>query len=224
MGYIQNFLIVTALSIFCWCGQANAYVMTVTNASDEAIKVDTCGWAVVGCSMMQGKIKHILGWKIWSTHTDGNTTYYKNAGADPDLVNNKPVIEPGHTAVLEFTDIDLGVCFDWSNFKIGLKSQGFSMQARSIGIVTGEAMQQLLQSASEITEGISQVGAAGEALGPKGKAAGAAIKGASIIASGAIKASGLNGCGNRSAIVTKVFDEVDGKPHFTGVVKVLVQQ
>src|SRR5690348_9239439 len=118
---------------FFYISSAAAYTFTITNATNEKIRVDPCGWGISGCSMMQGKnVSELSGYRTWKTRREGSTMYFINPGANPYLASTKPTIDPGKTVVLEFTAEDAGVCFDWQNFKVGIEKGGFSMQVRTV--------------------------------------------------------------------------------------------
>jgi hypothetical protein len=208
--------------------EAYAYQISVTNGTDETIKVDVYGWGKAvgpgGPDLMDAGIApfYLFGGRddISTKTVSGATTHWDNAGSSHELASNKAIIPPGGTVELNFSDIYGGYCFDWSNFKVGLQSQNFSMIARSITPVTSDVMSQITNQVASITSGISQVGAGVAAAGGKAAAVGQAIQGASQIANAAVGAAMTNGCGTRSITVIKQTG-ADGKPN--GVIQALLQ-
>ncbi len=185
---------------------ASAYTLRVTNATNEAIGFDINGVGVIGGSMMQGKITHISGKKIWKKVRKGGTTYYKNAGAIPlSRISkiDKPIIQPGDTAVLEFTDIDVGVCFDFSNISVGLQSNNYSMRPREVKFADSASFNSVMDSVEAMGGDISTIGKGVGELDGKAKAVGVALQGIGGIWSKTTKAAKGSGCRNLSMIVVK---------------------
>lgn len=164
---------------------------------------------------MQGKIKLIFepNKKIWDINKAQSTTYYKNAGAVPlhEFSSvRKPILEPGHTAVLEFTDIDSGVCFDFSNVAVGLKSKGYSMRAREIKFADSDEFGKVMDSVEGMGTDISGIGEGVGALGGKAKAVGAALQGIGGLWGKISSAAKGSGCRNISMVVIKT--DISGTP------------
>lgn len=203
-----TFISTIIISLFLLNSLAHAYVVRVTNGTNETIAFDINGVGVYGGSMMQGKIHKILfpNEKIWSKKVAQSTTYYKNAGAVP-LRNfspmNKPLIKPGHTTVLEFTDVDFGICFDFSNVAVGLKSKGYSMRAREIKFADSKEFGNVMDSVEGMGTDISSIGEGVGQLGGKAKAVGAALQGIGGLWGKISSAAKGSGCRNISLVVVK---------------------
>ena len=212
---IEKYTLAIFLSCFLLTSSAQAYVVRVTNGTNEPIAFDINGVAVSGGSMMQGKIKLIFepNKKIWSKKVAQSTTYYKNAGAVPlskFSSVNKPIIEAGHTLVLEFTDIDSGICFDFSNVAVGLKSKGYSMRARDVKFAESAAYSDVMDSVEGMGGDISSVGEGVGELGGKAKAVGAALQGIGGLWGKISTAAKGSGCRNISMVIVKT--DVQGTP------------
>lgn len=188
-------------------GSASAYTLTVVNGTGEDIAFDPGGYGVAGGSMIQGKIKHIFGDKVHNVDKRGNTTYYQNAGAVPNSEfgqYNKPIIQPGHTAVFEFTDLDVGICFDYASQKVGTPSGNYAMIPREVKYADNATINTLISQASSLSGGIKKVG---EGIG-KAESSGAQVAGGVIEGLGDLWEKGVNfatgtGCGNRSMVIVQ---------------------
>ncbi len=188
--------------------KAHAYVARVTNATEGPVAVDLGGVAVIGGSMMRGKIRDAFDpkKKIWKKSVKQATTYYKNAGAVPLKQFSsvgKPIIEPGHTVVLEFTDIDLGICFDFSNVAVGVKNKGYSMRARDIKFADSASFGEVMDAVESMGPDISTVGEGVGQLGGKAKAAGTVLQGIGALWKNTVSAGKGSGCRNISMVIVK---------------------
>lgn len=196
------------LSTMLIAGPASAYTMTIYNGTTEDIVVDVGGYAVAGSSMTQGKIKHIFGDKVHDIQVQDNNTTYDNAGAVPlnqfPGGKNKPLIKPGHVAILKFNDIDAGICFDWGNMRVGTASEGYALRARPVKFPDDETMDKLISSIKSLGSGIKDIGKGTAQLeSPQAKAAGEIIAGAGSMWEHVTTAISLSGCGNRDIVVIK---------------------
>lgn len=102
---------------------ASAYEFSVTNATGEEIAVEIYG---IPFGSMMGGVFPANGLfptqKFWESDF-GNTKTINNAGH----LRGPYKIAANHTVVFKFTNWDIGVCFDLSQVKAGLSSNGFNM-------------------------------------------------------------------------------------------------
>lgn len=123
MKYIQLKFLSLALLMPFTINVANAYTYSFTNGTNKDIKIDFHGEAVVGSSMMQGKIPKTDWLKIY------NDLKYKKNGKNKTLVTNAGAIKApsnipaGNTVSFQFDNLDAGICILPQSVKINGKQQ-----------------------------------------------------------------------------------------------------
>jgi hypothetical protein len=97
---------------------ASAYVFSFTNGTSSDIKVDICGIAKIGCSMMQGTTP---AYSYFSDDQYGKTRRVNNAGH----LKGPQDLAPGETVELNFNSFwDIGFCANLSQVKVGVEGNG----------------------------------------------------------------------------------------------------
>lgn len=143
MNYTNKIIVALLCCAFGYSQQMFGYVFSFTNKTGENIKINFCGVAVGGCSMMQGKIPawHGGGFKDVK---DGATRKVNNAGH----LSGDQLLPNGETVQFNFNGIDFGICIDLANVTVGLESEQFSMQKRQVESNGKEVRSSLCKNAS----------------------------------------------------------------------------
>jgi hypothetical protein len=227
---IKNYLAIVVLGGLCIINPAKAFDLTVTNLTGEAIAIDPYG--VPFGSMVKEALgkdgKNVFGKVLWKIDKSRSNVTYDNAGtiplkefkkAFPKFDMNKPVVPAGWTGVLTFHDIDIGVCFDLANFKIGLESGDFSMQSRLTQYVDSKAYQGTMDALKGVGEALGNINEDfAEVDNPDIKTATAALATAGKMWPGVVDVVKDTACRNISVIVTKSLKEdKDGKFKYGGL-------
>jgi len=85
-----------------------AHKYTFTNHTNDDIKLDFNGEAVIGGKMMQGKIPAWHGGGYEERQVNATTTAIRNAGHR----SGEYLLKKGHTVDFNFNGIDFGICLD----------------------------------------------------------------------------------------------------------------
>jgi hypothetical protein len=168
MKYLTRTLGTILISTIAYITPASAYTFSFTNGTNEEVAVDFCGIAVIGCSMMQGSMPD---WRInpYKESNFGKTRNVRNAGH----LSGPQKIPAGGTIELNFNSLDVGVCLDLANIKVGLSSQSFSMITRDVVKLPNEYYDALFGAISQFGGDVSKMG---EALSSTPGAAGTVAK------------------------------------------------
>lgn len=162
-NYFQRFLKTTAvIGAFFASTSVYAYEFSLTNATGGTIGLLVYG--VGEGNMMTGEFKNDgpLPTQKFKISNFGNTETINNAGH----LDTPLKIQNGHTVVLEFTNWDIGVCFDLSQIKVGFESNGFNMVTAAIKALPNEWYDTLFNAAATSGGDVSKIGKAiGEKLG-----------------------------------------------------------
>lgn len=141
---------------------ASAYEFSVTNATGE--KIGLLVYGIAAGNMMTGAFQQdgIFPTQKYHVSNFGHTETINNAGH----LKEPLVIPNGHTAVLEFSNWDVGVCFDLSQIKVGFESNGYNMVTANIKALPNEWYDTLFNAAAASGGDVSKIGKAiGEKLG-----------------------------------------------------------
>ena len=169
MKYSSKTFAALLLSTFLYSDSASAFVFSYTNGTKDTIAIDFCGVAVMGCSMMRGKM-HDGKINPYEVIEFGKTKTIKNAGH----LDGPQKIEPGATLELNFNSLDFAVCLDLTNVKVGLSSQGFSMMPRDVVALPNQYYDALFGAVSQFGGDVSKLGeAVSKVPNPEVAAAGA---------------------------------------------------
>src|ERR1700722_14884074 len=140
--------LMSAIAMSCiLSSRIDAHTYTFTNNTRHPVTLDFCGLAVIGCSMMQGKIPawHGGGHEV-TFDEDSNTTSVRNAGH-----LKAPYRLPAqHTVMLNFNGIDFGICIDTGAIKIN----GITRPVKPLDANQYDAVSERIKNAGKTVGGI----------------------------------------------------------------------
>lgn len=149
-------------SLFLFSTSALSYTFTVTNATDETIAIEIHG--IVAGNMMKGSFgpKGLFPGQNYKERRFGNTLTITNAGH----LDGPYKIPHNHTVKFEFSNWDVGVCFDLSNAEVGLQSNGFNMVSADVVALPNDWYNHVFSAVSQTGGNIALLGKAiGQKLG-----------------------------------------------------------
>lgn len=217
MKSIKKALLAFVVAVFGVSGPASAYVFSFTNGTNKDIMVDFCGVLVVGCSMMQGKIMkgNFLG--IGPVFNDYMKTPQTRRVEKAGVLNGPQLIPAGHTLELNFNEIDIGVCLNMTQIKVGF-TPGFSMIPREVKALPNAWYATIVGAVDGLGDSIGKIGqAVGKLPGPA-KAAGAAGQGVGAILGSAAKLVTSSTCKDMSFVILPDFDANDKPIENTAII------
>lgn len=134
---------------------AFAYRFTVTNMTDQKIKV-------IPSALMMGPMLHgwegtnckVLGFmgKDFAIRKQDNNVYIQNACA----LKEPYTIDPTETVEMEFSNADVGFCFDLGKIMVGTQKMRYSMMAVEVKALPNEAYNMLFKALSKAGGNVQQ--------------------------------------------------------------------